>query len=215
MAIASVLTSIGIIVVSIIMGFIFFFVISPLPTQVKKKQLEEITSLLINFVIYIWVGKILLNISTFITDPLAILAYPSDSHAFYLATLFIVLNIGYKYKRHNLAVLTLLNSFIPVFLAASFVYEFVQIVWNSNTYTWGYLGLVMLLIVVYMLVYDRITKEKLLGIMLIGWVFGQLMLALFLPFLTVFGYMMAPWFLILFFITSIGLYIYNNGKQVS
>src|SRR5690625_3616935 len=70
---------------SFIAGFIFFYLMSALSKAKKKQQAEEVTSLLINFVIYIWIGKILLNFLTFIKDPLAVLAYPSNSHAFYIS----------------------------------------------------------------------------------------------------------------------------------
>src|SRR5690625_4868656 len=105
---------------SFIAGFIFFYLMSALSKAKKKQQAEEVTSLLINFVIYIWIGKILLNFLTFIKDPLAVLAYPSNSHAFYLALLFSGIHILYKNKRHKPDWQLFLYSFIHVFLFASF-----------------------------------------------------------------------------------------------
>src|SRR5690625_3372838 len=127
--------SIIILIVSFIAGFIFFYVTSSLTNHVKKKQLGEITSLLIDFIILIWIGKLILNINVFIRDPLAVLAYPSNSKAFYIAVLLLILHIGYQVKRHKLEIKALLFSFVPVFLVASFVYEFIQIVWRSEEHT--------------------------------------------------------------------------------
>src|SRR5699024_6705977 len=157
MVVAHVIKSIGTLIISFLAGFIFFYITSSLSRIEKKKQLEEIASQLINFVIYIWLGKIITNIQVFIQDPLTILAYPSNSSAFYAATLFSALTIGYKVMKHNFHVPTFLSSFVPVFLVASFIYEFVKIVSSGNVFGWGYLGILMILLIIYMIFYDRIT----------------------------------------------------------
>lgn len=215
MASVQVLTSIAIIVVSFVAGFAFYYFTSSLSASEKKHRLEEILSLLINFIIYIWVSKILLNITVFVRDPLAILAYPSNSFAFYLAMLFTFLHIGYKVKRHAFQAEKILFAFVPVFLFASFVFEFIQIVWNSNTYTWSYLGLLMVLLIAYMLLHDRAQYEIRSYFLLLVWCLGQLIIAFILPFTTVFGYLVAPWVLAILFVVILALLIYHNRKRVS
>lgn len=214
MAMASVLSTITIIIISMIMGLICFYVMSDLPKIQRKKQIEEMTSQLINFVIFIWLGKILLNLTIFIRDPLAILAYPSNSFAFYLAVLFSALLLTYKSIRKKVDVFTLMNSFIPVFLVASFVYEFIQIVWHNNTYSIGYLAWLSVLLIMYLLIRDHVITYTLTIIMLSGWAAGKLVLAIVLPFTTVFGYIMTPWFLVLFFTICFSL-LFKQRKQVS
>jgi len=211
----SVLTTIGIIIVSFVVGFIFYYIVSPLPKEKRKRQIEEMISLLINFVIFIWVGKVILNVTIFISDPLAILAYPSNSHAFYMASLFIVLNIGYKMKRHAFNAHSIFVSFVPVFLFASFIYEFIQIVWQGDTLSWGYLGLLMVLLIVFILIHDRASSEIIAYSLFIGWTVGQLIFALSTPYTAVFGYMMAPWFLIVLLMFFSSLLIYNYRKKES
>src|SRR5690625_2354324 len=127
--------SIAIIIVLFIACYILFDVTSPLTNHEKKQQLGEVTSLLIDFIIFIWIGKLTLNIKVLISNPLAVLAYPSNSQAFYITVLLLILNIRYKVKRHKIKIIPLLSSFVPVFLVASFVYEFIQIVWGRNTFT--------------------------------------------------------------------------------
>lgn len=215
MASVQALASIAIIMISFVIGFSFFYFTSPLSKSGKKLQLEEITSQLINFVIFIWIGKIILNITLFMSDPLAVLAYPSNSHAFYIAALFIVLNIGYKMKRHQFNARILLASFVPIFLVSSFVYEFIDIVWNGNTYSWSYLGLLMVLLVLFMIFQERVSSMKLTYNLFLAWSLGKLTLAMILPFTTVFGYTMSPWFLIVLSILLGVLIIYNLRKRVS
>lgn len=177
--------------------------------------MEEIISLLINFVIFIWVGKVLLNLAVFVKDPLAILAYPSNSHAFYVAAFILILNVGYKAKRKKIDTIPLLASFVPVFLGASFVYEFIEIMWNENTLAWGHLLLLMVFIFIYVFVHARISPRVATGGFFVGWSLGQLLLTFILPFTTLFGYMMARWFLIAIFVMSFALLNYYNRKKVS
>ena len=200
LVVASKLMSIGIIIVSVIAGLIFLYVLSDSPKMERKKRVEEIGSQIFNFIIFVWVGKIILNFSTLIKDPMVILAYPSNAEAFYLAVLFSAGLLVYKSKRQQLDVQSFLVSFLPVFLGASFLYEFIQLVWNNSTYSFGYIVLLTVLVVLFLLIRERVTVSMLFTVILIGWSGGILLLAFTQPFVTVFGYIIAPWFVVLFFI---------------
>jgi hypothetical protein len=213
MAIASKLTAIGIIALSLAVGFLFFYLYSDLKKEQKKKHIEELTSQLINFVLFIWLGKIVLNLSTFLSDPLSVLAYPSDSKAFYFAIVLIALLLLYKSKRKNMKVLPLLESFVQLFLISSFVYEFIQLVVEDNSYAFGYVILLAILIGIFFFLRERLNVIILLIILVTAWSIGMVSLALIQPFVTVFGYMMAPWFVGVFFITSIGGLTYKLRKR--
>lgn len=213
MATVTVLASIGIIFISMIAGLAFFYITSSLPSVQRKKQIEDIASQLINFVIFIWLGKILLKLPIFIKDPLAILAYPSNSNAFYLAVLFSSLLLAYKAIKKQMNVLTLLHTFLPVFLMASFVYEFIQILYD-NAYSISYIIILTMLILLLILLRDRFADGTVTTILFIGWLVGVLVLAWIQPFITVFGYMIAPWFLGLLFITISSFIIYKKRKRV-
>ena len=197
------LISIGVIIKSFVIGFIFFYIISHLPKEQKKAQLEEIFSQLVNFVIFIWVGKIILNLSIFVKDPLAILAYPSNADAFYLAVLFSSILLLYKAYIKKFDVLQLITSFLPVFLVASFSHEFIQMFLKNNIYSFGYLTLSTILLVLFLFINDRLTSKHLIMTILISWSLGVLVLTYTQPFVTVFGYMMVPWFIGLFLIANL------------
>lgn len=215
MASIQVFVSIAIIFFSFVGGFSFFYFMSPLSKEENKQQAEEMISQLVNFVIFIWVGKIILNAKLFISDPLAVLAYPSNSYAFYIATLLIILNVVYKVKRYEFNANLLLATFVPVFLVSSFIFEFIDISWQGNTYSWGYLGLLTLLLVLYMIFQEKVSFIKLMYYLLLAWSLGKLVLSLILPFTAVFGYTVYPWFLIILSILLVTLNIYNLRKKVS
>lgn len=216
MGIVSALEPIAMIIISFIIGFLaFYLLISDESTTQKKQHIEEMTSQLINLVIFIWISKILLKFSIFVKDPLVVLAYPSNASAFYLALLFSSISLAYKAKRQEMDVLSFLNSFMQVFLMASLAYEFIQIVWDNNTYSIGYMALLALLFIMYLLIRDHLATYKLMIIIVIVWTVGTLALALIMPITMVFGYTMAPWFLVLFLITCLILIIFSQRKKVA
>jgi len=198
---------------SIFGGILSFYMMSDLPKNQRKRHIEEITSQLINFVLFVWVGKIILNFLVFISDPLAILAYPSDSSAFYLAVLLSSLLLFYKSQRGQMNVFLFIQSFIFVFLIASFLYEFMQFSWYDNTYSVGYMVLLAILLILLLTAQGRIGNHTLIIALLIGWSLGIYILTIIQPFVTVFGYMMTPWFVGLFFAVSFTQLILNQRKS--
>ncbi|SET48618.1 hypothetical protein SAMN05216389_11291 [Oceanobacillus limi] len=204
LAVASKLTAIGIMALSLAIGFLSFYLLSDLTKEKRKRHIEELTSQFINFVIFIWLGKIVLHLPIFISDPLSILTYPSDSQSFYFAIVLISLLLLYKTKRKKLNILPFLESFIHIFLVGSFVYEFIQFVVEDNPYAFGYLILLAVLIGMFFFLQERLTTMMIVMVMMIVWSVGLVVLGFVQPFVTVFGYIMAPWFVGLFFVLSMG-----------
>lgn len=201
MAAVSKLAAIGMIIFSIAVGLISFYLISNLPRETKKQQINEIISQTINFIVFIWIAKVILKFPLFIEDPLAVLAHPSNSNAFYLAILFTSLLLIYKSIRRKINLSVFLEAFIQVFLTASFLYEFIQYISGNNTYAFGHLLLLALLLILLLMLRERLKRAVTLFAILTGWTIGMLVLLFIQPFVTVFGYTMAPWFIILFFIS--------------
>jgi len=212
---ASAQTSIAIMVLSLIMGFLSFYLLSNLPKKTKKIYMEELMSQLTNFVIFIWVSKIILNFLVFIKDPLAILAYPSDSKALYLAVLFTIVTTAVKAKRKKIDIAPFFTAFIYLFLTTSFVYEFIQVVWNKNTYFINYLGLLAVLIVALVFMRDRIAGDRLSIIIFISWTVGTLILALTMSIMMIVGYTISPWFLVLILLFTLLMIVIKKRKKVS
>lgn len=100
---------------SFIVGFLFFWFMSPTQKWNKKKWIEEASNLLVVFVITLWIGKIFTNLHSFISDPISILAYPSDSKAFYIAVLLTVIFESYRKTKRDKQVIDLLYTFLNIF----------------------------------------------------------------------------------------------------
>ncbi|RKQ30807.1 hypothetical protein D8M06_15410 [Oceanobacillus halophilus] len=213
MAATSKILAVGIMVFSFIIGLITFYMMSDLSKKEKKEQVEEIISQLINFVIFIWIGKIILNISIFIEDPLAILAYPSDSRAFYFSVLLSGFVLFYKYKKKQMDIVTFIHSFIHVFLVASFLYEFIQFVWNDNAFSFGNMVVIVILMVIFLFMQGYVSNYMAFFTILVLWSIGMFLLSLIQPYITVFGYMIDVWFVGVFLLINVIIIYLNNRKR--
>jgi len=213
MAITHAHVTIGVFVVSISFGLLIYFVVADQPN--KKRYMEQIFSQLMNFIIYLWIGKILLNLTLFIKEPMTILAYPSDSNAFYLAVLFSIVTVGIQVQRKKIDIVPFLQAFITVFLLSSFMYEFIQIVWNNHLYSVQYMGFLVFLIIVLITLRSYTTMYVSNIMMLIGWTLGMWGLSYTMPVTKIFNYTIASWFLELFFVFCLLVIILNRRKKVS
>lgn len=203
----TVIKSIGIIVFSFVIGLAYNY--SQASDRIKaKKNLEEATSIIINFVIYLWLGKIIVNLPKFIEDPLAILAYPSNSMAFYLATLFTVINLIINVKKEKQGCKDYLTTLVSVLLVSAFVYEFSLIIQGIS------LGIYHFSLLLGLILFDLFVKldedKKMLYILQL-WAVGQIILSLVLPFTTLFGYTVHAAYFILILI---GTFVLKQKKDV-
>lgn len=207
MAIISKLTIIIIIAISFGLAFLVFYLMSLLSKEQRKKGVSEVTSQLINFVLFLWLAKILLNLPLFVQDPLAVLAYPSNSEAFYLATLFTGGLLFYQSKKKKIAGALFAHSLVQVILAASFFYEFIQLVWRDNPFSLHYLIVFAVLLVLFYVLQGRMSPQNQISIVLGAAAAGFFAISFMLPYFSLFGYILKPWFLALLLAACFGLLI--------
>ncbi|MFU0789583.1 MAG: DUF4386 domain-containing protein [Virgibacillus proomii] len=188
----TVLMTIAINTISIAAGLAIYYISSKLGVNERKKVIEQLTSYIINFVLFIWLAKIIWQFPLFISDPVAVLAYPSNAQAFYLALFLILIQISYHRKKRGLNIQELLFHFIPVFLSASFTYQFIDIVWLNNQFAWGNFLLMMFLLLLFLRLRERLQQRTLIITITLCWVIGKLILSNLLPYTTIFGYMIHP-----------------------
>jgi len=190
----AVVKKVGIIVLSVAIGFLYFYLMSSESKEFRKKQVDNLLSLLINFVIFIWVGKVLVNFTRFIQDPIAVLAYPSNSSAFYIGTVFLLINVFYKKYRGSLDIIELLKTGLPTFLAVIFMYEFIQRIFIGQ----GHNGIVLLFITVLFILYTLNKKHDTRFVIILTFILciGLFFISMGTPLMTFFGYIIEPWYLI-------------------
>ncbi|NBJ70106.1 MULTISPECIES: hypothetical protein [Clostridia] len=211
----TVLMTIAIYVISFAVGFLAYYLTSNLSSTAKRKNVELMISYLINLVLFIWVAKVVMQLPLFLSDPIAVLAYPSNAQAFYLALLLLAIQMNYQVKKHGLQIQNLLVNYIPVLVIASFTYQFMDIVWRDNPLAWGNFVLMMFLLLLFLLVRERMQDHILLISLIISWLSGKLILSYLLPFTTIFGYMIHPLFLITVSIISLLILLLQRERVSS
>lgn len=201
------------IVISFVVGALFYYVLKEDTRQNKRKQIEEVGSQIINFIIYIWIGKIILKFPTFIKDPMAVLPYPSDSKAFYFATICIFIHIYLKFRNKQEEKFQLLQTFLPIFIVSQFTYEFMQIVFFEMKPNWLLLIFYACLIFLYMILNNKLSERKIQLTILTFLLMGNSLLAIFTR-TYVFGYPLHAIYFVLMFIWMLAFIIINNKRLV-
>ena len=90
-----------------------------------------------------------------------------------------------------------------------------QFVWYDNPFSFGYMILLAILLILFLTAQGRVGSHTLISALLIGWSLGIYILTTIQPFVTVFGYMVTPWFVGLFFAVNITHLIINQRKSGS
>lgn len=211
MAITAKLISFATIFFSIAVGLLLYYWMIPSSKEVKKKQLEEVTDFFINFVIYMWIGKVILNLSIFIKDPLAVLAYPADSTSFYLAIIGSILRLLYKQKKMQLSIF--ISALLPVVLTASFMFEFFQFLQDRNLYSLTNIIFYTILVIIYYYAHEKVSELTLFFVLLISWLIGTLIMFFTQPYVLFFGYLLSLTFILLFFLFHASVLIYVKIKR--
>lgn len=214
MATLAKLTSIGILVVSFLLAILLYYVMSSKKKSYKHQTIEFVLSIFINLIIYVWIAKIFLNIGTFFKDPLAVLAYPSNSQAFYLALIFLLVHILFQMRKDNRQFKQSREAIVPIFLSASFFYEFIHTVTRKSVFSPYYLALLFILLIPLLIGFDKERQQTFHLSLMIVWCMGTLILTIVLPYTTIFGYLISPIFIVVLLCMFIGLLIYKQRKVV-
>lgn len=213
MAIIAKLIPVATILFSIIAGILFYYWISQLSKEEKREQVGKVTDFLISFGFFMWLGKFIINFSVFIKDPLAVLTYPGDSTAFYVAITGSIVRVAFKQKK--MQVTTFLNTVLPIILTASFMFEFIQFLQNNNLYSFINMIFYQILLIIFIFYYlnDRISTYTLYFILLISWFIGTLLLSFSQQYVLFFGYFLSLQFILVFFLFNTSVLIYIKTKR--
>lgn len=200
---------------SILSGAAVFYWISDLAKEQKKKRAEEALSQIVNFVLFIWLSKILLNLPLLLSDPLAVLAYPSDSRAFYLAVFFSAASLFYGMKSGRIKGWPLLHTLLHILLPASFFYEFARLAWYDDSYAFGNVLLYAVLLALFLLLNNRVSPYAIGSVLLTVWAAGLFLISSVQSYASVYGYGMAPWFIATLFAAGHLLIVFNSRRRTA
>ena len=181
-----------ILVASYLFGLLFYYVLDREEKLHKKKRIDEMISLTIHIILCIWIGKIIVNFQVFMKDPFAILAYPSDRRALYIALILVSIYTVYETFKKKRPFRPIWNAFIPVLLGTLFMYELLQLIVEKNTYYFYYIIIYTILLLLYILL-ER--YPYLLHIVIYSWFSLQIICSYYLGSVRLFQYIVSPIFI--------------------
>lgn len=206
MASTTIMVSIAILIVSTAGAMGLYYISFNISKKEKKQHLEIVTSYGIQFVIYMWIGKVLVSLPKAIADPLSVLAYPGDSWAFYTATFLTLLHLLIQSKRQKVQPKQLFQGFVPIFFFASFIYEFIQISVEGTPLNVYFLGITAITLVM-MFVYQKKEMAAVGSWLMIVWAAGSSLLGFIEGYVVIFDYVLQPWYFIALTFLFIGVLV--------
>ncbi|MFB1050172.1 hypothetical protein [Paraliobacillus sp. JSM ZJ581] len=205
-------TSLLILVVSFVIGVIFFWFTSSIDKKEKSGYLDQVTSMLLSFILTLIGSKILLNWSLFLDDPIAVLAFPSNSTSFYIAFVGLLAYMGYTVKVKNKSFTTMSLSFFIVFLMSSFSFLIGQLLLLRMDVSLIELSVHFLLLMMWILFQAKMKEQSIVGVMII--IFGSIKLALsFFSTMFLFTFPLHSWFYFLLIVLGLLLFFIRKGRE--
>src|SRR5699024_3247940 len=134
MATTTALIFVGEFVLSFVFAILIIYIVDEGDKKEKYQKIDRLLSQLLQFVIYIWLAKIVWGIPLLFSHPLSVLAYPSNSTHFYTAAVLWGIHFYWKYRKRTNEIEAELNDFLWATLLALFMYDFLEIVLNSNAH---------------------------------------------------------------------------------
>ncbi len=209
----SVISKLGYLILSFIIGVLFFYVNNEGEKLNKKKQLEMIFSLLINFIIFMWIGKVILHFPLLFKDPIAVLAYPMNSYTFYIATFLLVINLVYLVIQKKEKLVDIFQTFLPIFLASLFAFEFVKLVIEHQSQQYLAFILQLCLLLIYLFYGNKNMSVKKIIFMI--WIVGKFVISIISPYTMIFNIMISPYYFGSLLVLIIVINLYNGNRKVA
>lgn len=113
-------------VISLLLGFLILYWLSPFSKKYQKELINEISSLGTMFIVFLLISKALINLDIFLNDPRAVIAYPSNSHTFYLALIGIGVWVLWKliFGKQTQHLRDTTITWMYIFFTSLFLYQF-------------------------------------------------------------------------------------------
>ncbi|MGM0523645.1 MAG: hypothetical protein ACQER2_06345 [Bacillota bacterium] len=138
-------------------GGLLFYYTSPYEQALKKLHSNKLLDIVLYTMIFTIVAKVILNMSLFFDDPVAVLAYPSDSTAFYLATGGVIIVMAWSLVKARTELVPLIDSLFRLIVGSQFVQLFLTL--TLTTYYVSMIQLGLLFVTLLLLVF--LTKQPL------------------------------------------------------
>lgn len=218
MPLNSVMLSIGILFASFLGGILFYYVVDHNDKQHKKYELDQFLNVLIQFILYLWLMKIIAQFSMVFQDPMSVLAHPANSMHFLFASIILLVHLWFKYRNNTSATINLFQTGSFIIIASLFIYEILQLLTQPGADFNVMIVVLAALIVTNVLLYGKHNELILSGSLIGVFLIVACGFAFFKGYYMFFGFMLSPYyFLLLIILLAIYLYymVYKNKLHES
>src|SRR5699024_12745607 len=113
--------------VSFLGWILFYYVVDHNDNQHKIYELDQFLNVLIQFILYLWLMKIIAQFSMVCQDRMSVLALPANSMHFLFASIILLVHLCFKYRNNTLATINLFQTGSFIIIASLFIYEILQL----------------------------------------------------------------------------------------
>ncbi|MCM3745294.1 hypothetical protein M3193_14285 [Sporosarcina luteola] len=159
-----------------------------------KGFVSRAVSLFVDFIVFLWIGKIVGNFSLLIRDPVAVLAYPAGSHAFYIAVGLTAVSLLYRRKRETYSA-GFKVFLLQILYLSAFFYEFLQYFYARHDSV--VLNLLLYGMLAANVILFRLSGRQAIRLSLLLWSIGAIVILQIVGLITMFGIVLSPWFVLL------------------
>ncbi|WP_040226903.1 hypothetical protein [Bhargavaea cecembensis] len=177
-----------------------------------KGFMGQAASVLADFVIFLWVGKIVLNIGLFVRDPVSVLAYPAGSSAFYVSAALTAVSARFRWRREPPPAGFFAFLLRALFLSA-FFFEFAGYFPDRhgaalpNLLLYGVLSAVSVAV--------PLREIRFVRWAALLWGAGVAVVAMASPLVTLFGFVLSPWFVLLVCFAIVSFTLIKSKEGIS
>lgn len=193
-------------------GALFLYLTSPLDQEKKKLHMNKLIDSVLYLMIFTIVAKITLNMSLFFEDPVAVLAYPSNSTALYLALVMTVVVMVMSKQKDVMLSWGFIDSLFRFLVSSQFIQLFLTLSLTAYTVSIYQLGFLFIILLA-LLLKSAARQNQLLGLWTLYGV-GLFSLS-FIDVMPFFGYYVQGLFYLIFSLLGSFLVAILRKKQES
>ena len=208
----SVVWRLGAFILGGVISAILYYLRSEQSKTVKKQVVDDILGHIIRLVLMMWTIKIIRHFSLFLNDPLAVLAYPSDTNTFYLGLMFVIIIALVEGVWKKKDVLSLLPPFFYMLFLTLFVYESYVLFIQQSMYSFPYYLVLASTIMSYLIFSEKRTVWNKTWWAVSIWTLGSLVIFPFQSLVTIVQFRMLPLFALLLFVSVSYIYIKQERR---
>lgn len=193
-------------------GALFLYLTSPLDQEKKKLHMNKLIDSVLYLMIFTIVAKIILNMSLFFEDPVAVLAYPSNSTALYVALVMTVVVMVMSKQKDVMLSWGFIDSLFRFLVSSQFIQLFLTLSLTTYTVSIYQLGFLFIILLA-LLLKSAARQNQLLGLWTLYGV-GLFSLS-FIDVMPFFGYYVQGLFYLIFSLLGSFLVAILRKKQES